>query len=339
MRTARRCAASSLRPRRRPRRARRRGRSRALPARRVPRADDTRRVDATGRRARSSQPFERRAPTYGAGHRGVDLAAAPGTPVRAANDGVVSFAGDGRRHAARRPSPTTAICAPRTRSSRRSACAPGRRSPGATSSALTGGAGDDHDGTRAPPRPARRRPLRRPDAALPARRPHQARAPRARGRPRRDPVVPGRRAARAAVVAAPPDARWRRRPGCDHVRRRVRRRRPAASAASSTRPATVGDWLGDRADEAVDAGLRFLDATTGLGSDGVRRALRATVRRRPSRRCARSRRSWRTPWPGHRRARSRSTSSTSVVASSTPSPPTATTTRPMPTAPEGPRTA
>src|SRR5215207_10969035 len=38
-------------------------------------------------------PFEEPVSAYGAGHRGADLAAAPGTPVRAANDGVVSFAG------------------------------------------------------------------------------------------------------------------------------------------------------------------------------------------------------------------------------------------------------
>ena len=38
------------------------------------------------------RPFEEPASVYGAGHRGADLAAAPGTPVRAANDGVVSFA-------------------------------------------------------------------------------------------------------------------------------------------------------------------------------------------------------------------------------------------------------
>ena len=38
-------------------------------------------------------PFEEPASVYGPGHRGADLAASPGTPVRAANDGVVSFAG------------------------------------------------------------------------------------------------------------------------------------------------------------------------------------------------------------------------------------------------------
>src|SRR5215217_692811 len=39
------------------------------------------------------RPFEAPSSEYAAGHRGVDFAVAPGTPVRAANDGVVSFAG------------------------------------------------------------------------------------------------------------------------------------------------------------------------------------------------------------------------------------------------------
>src|SRR5688572_29558463 len=39
------------------------------------------------------RPFDEPKSQYGPGHRGADLAAAPGTVVRAANDGVVSFAG------------------------------------------------------------------------------------------------------------------------------------------------------------------------------------------------------------------------------------------------------
>lgn len=40
-----------------------------------------------------TRPFEAPAHAYAPGHRGVDLGAAPGTPVLAAGDGVVVFAG------------------------------------------------------------------------------------------------------------------------------------------------------------------------------------------------------------------------------------------------------
>lgn len=42
---------------------------------------------------RLTEPFRAPPTPYAAGHRGIDLAASPGTPVRAAADGVVAFAG------------------------------------------------------------------------------------------------------------------------------------------------------------------------------------------------------------------------------------------------------
>jgi len=42
----------------------------------------------------------------------------------------------------------------------------------------------------------------------------------------------------------------------------------------------LGTWVGEGADAAVDAGLRFLDATTGLGTEalaGLRTTVEATV--------------------------------------------------------------
>ena len=287
------------------------------------------------------RPFDAPRSRYGAGHRGADLAAAPGTPVRAANDGVVSFAGDvaGTLHVVvahaggLRTSYSflaSVVGARRARRSRAGDVARHHRRH----------AGDgDHDGDRAALRAARRRPLRRSDAAVPPARPHQARAPRPGRRARRDRVVAGRRAARPPGLAAAPGSRPG--PGVDALRTptpTTATPTSRSSATPSTRCATSASWLGDHAGAAVDAGVDFLDATTDLASDALA-GLSARGRTTRWPRCGR--------WLPSRRARSRARRGRAGRARprrhrptlrAHRRPPTAAT-HPPPTAPVAPRTA
>ena len=166
------------------------------------------------------RPFEPPQTRFGAGHLGVDLAAPRGDAgARRRARASVSFAG------------TVAGSLPRRRRARgRSAHlvlvprvdprAPWRRaSTRARSSARTGGRGEHHDG-RCSTSGCARRHLRRPDGAVPARRPHRGRAPRAHQRA----APSSRRAERAAVALGGP--RPRRRRGCRRGRARRRAGRP-----------------------------------------------------------------------------------------------------------------
>ena len=111
------------------------------------------------------------------------------------------------------------------------------------------------------------------------------------GAPAETPWSPAGERRRVAVVAAPADAR------CD-----VDRGATASDDSCDTGVPLLGDaidaacdlgtWVGDGADAAVDAGLRFLDATTGLGPTRVGGAAHdgGDDDLAP---CARCRRSWR----------------------------------------------
>ncbi len=92
------------------------------------------------------QPFVQPASVYGPGHRGVDFAVAPGTPVRAAADGVVSFAGSvaGTLHVT-----VAHVGGLRTSSSFLSSVLvrEGQTVARGDVLGLTGGAGTDHDGS------------------------------------------------------------------------------------------------------------------------------------------------------------------------------------------------
>ncbi len=220
------------------------------------------------------EPFDAPSSDYAAGHRGVDFAAAPGTPVRAANDGVVSFAGSvaGTLH-------VTIAHAGDLRTSYSFLSSVGVRIGQPVTRGdvvgLTGGVGTDHDGRVLhlglrigdryvdPMLLFRPRDLTALVRLVPA------------GAPAETPWSPaGERRALQSSLHLPT-------PGAD-----VDRGATASDDSCDTGVPLLGDaidaacdlgtWVGDGADAAVDAGLRFLDATTGLGSAALA-GLRTTV--------------------------------------------------------------
>ncbi len=222
-------------------------------------------------------PFEQPSSVYGAGHRGVDFAVPAGTEVRAANDGVVSFAGAvaGTLH--------VTVAHPgdlRTSYSFLSSVVvrAGQRVARGDVVGLSGGTGADHDGT------VVHLGLRIGDRYV-------------------DPMAlfrPGDLTKLVRLVPAdePDETSW----SVVHERRDLRAslRLPVPAGADATSApdggdcgdgvplvgaaidavCDVGGWLGDRAADAVDAGVDHLDAITGLAAsalDGLRAAVHASV--------------------------------------------------------------
>jgi hypothetical protein len=221
-------------------------------------------------------PFDAPASPYGPGHRGADLGAPPGTPVRAANDGVVSFAGSvaGTLH-------VTVAHAGGLRTSysflATVAVRAGESLARGDVLGTTGGTGPDHDGS------VLHLGLRIGDRYV-------------------DPMQLFRpsdltKLVRLVPADVPEETPWS----------PVRERRelesslrlptpgPGGAAASASADADecasdlpfiggavdavcdVGSWLGNHANAAIDAGIDFLDATTDLASDALD-GLRASAR-------------------------------------------------------------
>jgi len=222
------------------------------------------------------RPFVAPASVYGAGHRGADLAASPGTPVRAANDGVVSFAGSvaGSLHVtvAHSGGLRTSYSFLATVSVRA-----GQVVARGDVVGTTGGGGPDHDrgvlhlGLRIGDRYVDPMLLFRPAdltklvRLVPTDEP--AESPWSPARERRDLQASLRlpRPGGAAVVAADDSS-------CgDGV--------PLVGAVVDA-TCDVGAWIGSNAGPAIDAGISFLDATTGLATatlDGLRLSVHTTV--------------------------------------------------------------
>ena len=283
------------------------------------------------------EPFRAPASAYGAGHRGADLAALPGAPVRAANDGVVTFAGDvaGTLH--------VVIAHDGGLRTSYSFLASVAVHAGQTLSrgdvvGTTGGTGEDHDGT------VLHFGLHVGDRYV-------------------DPMLLFRPADLTKLVHLvpaddPDEGSWTPEAERSELRTSLRLPLPAASLGSVngldrdggcgdgvpligsliSDACSVADWMGDRAGEALDAGLRYLQAVSGIRDEFVRRlrgpllATADALRRLPDA-FARARSRVRRP------ARSWSMSSTWADDSSTPSRPIATTMRRPPTVPAAPGTA
>jgi Peptidase family M23 len=224
------------------------------------------------------RPFDAPSSEYAAGHRGVDFAAAPGTPVRAAGDGVVSFAGSvaGTLHVTLAHDGDL-----RTSYSFLSSVGVRLGQPVTRGDVvgLAGGAGTDHDGRVLhlglrigdryvdPMLLFRPRDLTELVRLVPA------------GEPAETPWSPAgeRRALQSSLHLPTPRGDLDRTAttsddSCDSG---VPLLGGAIDAACD-----LGTWVGEGADAAVDAGLRFLDATTGLGTEalaGLRTTVEATV--------------------------------------------------------------
>jgi hypothetical protein len=228
------------------------------------------------------RPFDTLTSEYAAGHRGVDFAVPAGTPVRAANDGVVSFAGvvAGTLH-------VTIAHAGDLRTSysflTMVAVRVGQRVARGDLIGLSGGVGADHDGTvlhlglRIGDRYVDPMVLFRPSdltklvRLVPAGEPNET--PWSPARERRELraslhlTVPGGGGGGTGADAQSTDG------SCETDVPFVG---DVLDAACS-----VGSWLGDHAEVAVDVGMRFLDATTGLADttlDELRASVQVTVR-------------------------------------------------------------
>ena len=282
------------------------------------------------------RPFDAPA-EYAAGHRGVDFAVAAGTPVRAANDGVVSFAGSvaGTLH--------VTVAHPgglRTSSSFLASVSvrAGQTVARGEIIGTTGGVGGDHDGE------VLHLGLRVGDRYV-------------------DPMLLFRptdltKLVRLVPAGEPTEAPWSPARERRELQASLHLPGPGPIDGAATSPVEseascdtgipfvgdavdavcdVGAWLGARVDGAIDTGMGFLDATTDL-ADAALEGLRASVRRVRRRDAGPVGRAGRRARRARLRANWRSTWWPWVDASSTP-PPRSAATRPPPTAPGDRRTA